>query len=125
MQLNIFQDARTLQPVELQVTNLDQNIEQREMKRTITNIFREHVPILHVSVSNHHWFSQILTFLLGFFTNCVDKFLAFFDHLPPSVDILYLIMVDKKAEIFDYLLGNLTPCKLVNVVCERPLLSFR
>lgn len=45
-----YEDTRTLQPVELQVTNLDQNIEQREMKRTITNIFREHVPILHVSV---------------------------------------------------------------------------
>ena len=44
------QDVRSIQPVELQVTNLDQNIEQREMKRTITNIFREHVPILHVSV---------------------------------------------------------------------------
>ena len=45
------QDVRSsIQPVELQVTNLDQNIEQREMKRTITSIFREHVPILHVSV---------------------------------------------------------------------------
>jgi len=45
-----YEDIRNQQPVELQVTNLDQNIEQREMKRTITQIFREHVPILHVSV---------------------------------------------------------------------------
>lgn len=36
--------------MELQVSNLDQNIDQREMKKMITNIFREHVPILHVSV---------------------------------------------------------------------------
>ena len=31
----------------------------------------------------------------GAFTNYVDKFFAFFDHLSPSVDIFYLIMVDK------------------------------
>ena len=38
------------QPVELQVTNLDQTIDQREMKRTITGVFRDHVNVLHVSV---------------------------------------------------------------------------
>ena len=49
----------------------------------------------------------------GSFTNYVDKFLAFFDHLPPSVDIFYLINVDKKSTFLDYL-----PPPLVNVVCE-------
>ena len=33
----------------------------------------------------------------GVFTNYVDKILAFFDHLPPSVDIFYGINVDKKS----------------------------
>ena len=31
----------------------------------------------------------------GLFTNYVDKFLAYFDHLPPCVDMFYLINVDK------------------------------
>ena len=42
--------------------------------------------------------------------------LAFFDHLPPSVDIFYGINVDKKS-IF---LTTYSP-PLVNVVCERPV----
>ena len=51
------------------------------------------------------------------FTNYVDKFLSFFDHLPPSVDIFYLTyMVDKKSK---YL--TTYPHPLVSVVCERPL----
>ena len=37
---------------------------------------------------------------LGPFTNWVDKFLDLFDHLPPSVDIFYLINVDKKSIFF-------------------------
>ncbi|XP_045606696.1 meiosis regulator and mRNA stability factor 1 isoform X2 [Procambarus clarkii] len=37
-------------PVELQVTNLDQNIDAREMKRILFTIFRDHVMVLHVSV---------------------------------------------------------------------------
>ena len=32
----------------------------------------------------------------GSFTNYVDKILAFFDHLPPSIDIFYDMNVDKK-----------------------------
>ena len=36
-------------------------------------------------------------------TNYVDKFLAFFDKLPPSVDIFYLVNVDKKSTFMDYL----------------------
>ena len=32
----------------------------------------------------------------GSFTNYVDKILAFFDHLPTSVDIFYGMNVDKK-----------------------------
>ena len=39
----------------------------------------------------------------GAFTNYVDKLLAFFDHLPPYVDIFYLTNVDKKATFLDYL----------------------
>ena len=34
-------------------------------------------------------------FSQGSFTNYVDKFLAFFDHIPPSVYIFYLMNVDK------------------------------
>ena len=41
--------------------------------------------------------------ILGGFTNYVDKFLAFFDHLPPCVDIFYLINVDKNKTFLDYL----------------------
>ena len=43
------------------------------------------------------------------FKNYVDKFLAFFDHLPPCVDIFYLINVDKNKTFLDYL-----PTKFVN-----------
>ena len=34
---------------------------------------------------------------LGSFTNYIDKILAFFDHLPLSVDIFYGINVDKSG----------------------------
>ncbi|XP_015588590.1 meiosis regulator and mRNA stability factor 1 isoform X2 [Cephus cinctus] len=37
-------------PIELQVTNLDQNIDPKEMKRILSSIFMEHVMVLHVSV---------------------------------------------------------------------------
>ena len=37
------------------------------------------------------------------FTNYIDRFLAFFDHLPPYVDILYLINIDEKSTFMDYL----------------------
>lgn len=37
-------------PIELQVTNLDQNIEPKEMKRILSSIFMEHVSVLHVSI---------------------------------------------------------------------------
>lgn len=37
-------------PIELQVTNLDQNIEPKEMKRILYSIFMEHVMVLHVSI---------------------------------------------------------------------------
>ena len=40
----------------------------------------------------------------GAFTNYVDTFLAFFDHLSPFVDIFYLIMVDKKPKFLITLL---------------------
>ena len=39
----------------------------------------------------------------GAFTNYVDKFLAFFDHLPPYVDIFYGMNVDKKWTFLDHL----------------------
>jgi len=37
-------------PVVLQVTNLDQNIDAKELKRILLTVFREHVMVLHVSV---------------------------------------------------------------------------
>lgn len=37
-------------PVELQVTNLDQSMDPKEMKRMLLAVFREHVSVLHVSV---------------------------------------------------------------------------
>ncbi|XP_050521810.1 meiosis regulator and mRNA stability factor 1 [Daktulosphaira vitifoliae] len=37
-------------PVDLHVTNLDQNIDSTEMKSILFNTFREHVMVLHVSV---------------------------------------------------------------------------
>ena len=39
----------------------------------------------------------------GLFTNYVDKILAFFDHLPPCVDIFYGMNVDKKWTFLDHL----------------------
>ena len=58
--------------------------------------------------------------LLSFRTpNYVDKFLDFFAHLPPNVDIFYGINDDKKSTFLDCL-----PPPLVNVVCERPLYFF-
>ena len=39
----------------------------------------------------------------GVFTNYVDKILAFFDHLPPSVDIFYGMNVENKWTFLDYL----------------------
>ena len=53
----------------------------------------------------------------GSFTNYVDKILAFFDHLPPSVDIFYGMNVYKKWTFWTTYLPS-----LVNVVCERPLI---
>ena len=50
----------------------------------------------------------------GAFTNFVDKFFSFFDHLPPYVDIFYLINVDKNSTC---------PPFLVNIVFEQPLTS--
>ena len=52
----------------------------------------------------------------GAFTNYVDKFLDFFDQLPPCVDIFYLISVDKNKHFW-----TTYPPPLVNIVCERPL----
>ncbi|KAK2576438.1 hypothetical protein KPH14_005771 [Odynerus spinipes] len=40
----------TYTPIELQVTNLDQNIEPKEMKRILSSIFMEHVTVLHISI---------------------------------------------------------------------------
>ena len=59
----------------------------------------------------------ILSYLhKGAYTNYVDKIMAFFDHLPPSVDIFYGINVDKKS-----IFSTTYPLPLVNVVCECPL----
>ena len=52
----------------------------------------------------------------GSFTNYVDKILAFFDHLFPSVDICYGMNVHKNWTFWTTYLP-----RLVNVVCDRPL----
>ena len=39
----------------------------------------------------------------GSFTNYVDTILTFFDHLPPSVDIFYVMNIDKKWTFLDHL----------------------
>ena len=49
----------------------------------------------------------------GSFTNYVDKIFVFFDHLTTCVDIFYGMEVDKKTTYIP---------RLVNVVCERPLM---
>ena len=38
--------------------------------------------------------------VLSQFANYTDKLLALFDHLPPNIDIFYLINIDKKFIIF-------------------------
>ncbi|XP_071550871.1 meiosis regulator and mRNA stability factor 1 isoform X2 [Panulirus ornatus] len=48
--LDITLGSASQVPVELQVTNLDQNIDARDMKRILFTIFRDHVMVLHVSV---------------------------------------------------------------------------
>ena len=45
----------------------------------------------------------------------LTRFWLFFDHLPPFVDIFYLMNVDKKSTFLDHL-----PPLLVDIVCERP-----
>ena len=44
-------------------------------------------------------YTPVISFnlVLGSFTNYVDKILAFFDHLPPCVDIFYGMNIDKKS----------------------------
>ena len=59
------------------------------------------------------FFGQIT---LGVFTNYVDKFLPFIDHIPPCVDIIYFMNVDK----YWYFWTTYPPLR-VNVVCELPL----
>ncbi|KAG8237327.1 hypothetical protein J437_LFUL016342 [Ladona fulva] len=45
-----FPTVNASNPVELQVTNLDQDIDAKDMKRILLSLFREHVMVLHVSV---------------------------------------------------------------------------
>ena len=54
----------------------------------------------------------------GLFTNYDGKILAIFDHLPTCIDIFYGMNFDKKWT----LLATYLP-RLVNVVCERPLIQ--
>ena len=72
--------------------------------------------------SRLQWLSNYYDFLLpirishkGSFTNYVDKILALFDHLPPCIDIFYLMIVDEYRHFW-----TTYPPLLVNVVCERP-----
>ena len=45
-----------------------------------------------------------------------DTILAFLDHLPPCIDMFYVIIFDKKWTFLDTY-----PPHLVNIVCEQPL----
>ena len=80
----------------------------QEFKNSIFLLFHPHEN--QVQMMKWHLYNK------GPFTNYVDKFLAFFDHLPTSVDIFYLMNIDKKSKIW-----TTYPLLLVNVVCECPL----
>ena len=65
----------------------------------------------------------------GPFTKYVDKILAFFDHLPPCVDIFYGMDIDKKWTFLDYLPTSsckhslwTTPCGITFLYCS-PIFS--
>ncbi|XP_021942540.1 meiosis regulator and mRNA stability factor 1 isoform X2 [Zootermopsis nevadensis] len=47
---SLLSSAPCNNPVVLQVTNLDQNIDAKDLKRMLLSVFREHVMVLHVSV---------------------------------------------------------------------------
>ncbi|XP_014205726.1 meiosis regulator and mRNA stability factor 1 [Copidosoma floridanum] len=40
-------------PIELQVTNLDQNIDPKDMRRYLSSLFMEHVMVLQISITVH------------------------------------------------------------------------
>ena len=52
----------------------------------------------HTMGWNHLWIN-----IWGSYTNYINKILAFFDHLPPWVDIFYGMNVDKKWTFLDRL----------------------
>ena len=54
------------------------------------------------NVTNFFWATFFILYK-GSFTNYIDKILAFFDHLPPCVDIFYGITIDKKWSFLDHL----------------------
>ena len=62
---------------------------------------------------------------LGLFTNYVDRILAFFDHLPPSVDIFYCINIDKKTRFLDYLLPFSCKCSLFEIFYNYENQNYR
>ena len=85
-------------PVELQVTNLDQNIDQRDMKKTILNIFREHVTVMSVSVFfqsgkfiNHILLGKILEELINILLLFSDGNMAACVRVPSHQDAQYAI----------------------------------
>ena len=61
-------------------------------------------------------YGELIYTCKGAFTNYIDKILAFFDHLPPCVDIFYGMNIDKKWTFWT----TYVP-RLVNVICEQPL----
>ena len=54
------------------------------------------------------FFVALGNFGKGSFTNYVDKILAFFDHLPPCVDIFYGMNIDKNWTLEDHLPTNVS-----------------
>ena len=58
---------------------------------------------------------MVCNLLKGLFTNYFDRILAFFDHLPPSIDLFYGMNIDKKWTTYLPL--------LVNIVSEQPIIT--
>jgi hypothetical protein len=69
----------------------------------VTSIFKSLYFLKWCPIFDNSLLLQFSKFNKGPFTNYVDKILACFDHLPPSVDIFYLMNIDEKSTFLDYL----------------------
>ena len=80
------------------------NLVERIVNHVLARIIE---PVFPISIDfpgmSFFWLFTITyqLFTIGPFTNYVVQILAFLDHLPHSVDIFYLMNVDKKSDIFE------------------------